>query len=978
MEDGVSPWHLHEKPTALYTSSQESRPADYDYSDSMERETSHLRNVVYDVLSKTHPGVLVRAEFRLCAAPPPPGPVNEAVHGIPQLEEGPLGPPVQLAKTLRPDQQAALRFVVDSEKSAKTQRCLFRAFVRMRPPPLAEGGHARLKANFCPNLLSSEMKGEFNKQGRDRMQQVLAAPGLVTSIVDPERGDRAVVTVGWSFPDNSSFSLVLLQGRLEAVSLPGRLFPGGHVRLRRPDTLHRIGVEDVGVLTKYSADNSVEVCFPQCFRWRGRVSDLAVTSKDLRLTCAEVRVAVEYRLFGSICGQKMGWGKSPLMVALIKHKCQEAAAQQRRSTSLVIVPPKLFRQWVNELRAWLGMKSGMDAWMTSPCGISVWAPVDMTAFKATDAEVAACAEVVVLPHTIFDSKKYPPASEPWPEALFDVQSRTWSRLILDEAHELSGFHPHIQRRLMAIQSEAVHALSGTPEQGGGSRGAASLALTLKASLCPLLGAQFRFDADEHVTLAASEFFGDFARSQSSPFCLPVTEHAVPVRLSEAETVLYANLKDHGSPSVRQLLELCCCFVSETSSSANKEIGVLIKQKHKELETRLHSAKGHAAFAVLLSKCVAEGGRLASRRKGLKCRDERKEYWEEGQRLMDPIVAELASLSCEELAALVKDEHVHGFKSRELTDSVAPFAESLRRLHTGRCPHAVMKEVFNEQLEQLSRDFVPLGGLKKPLDFLQRSMEELAGGGASCPICLDGLENGEVTIMTSCGHVFHQDCITDALKSRGECPNCRQKVADVFATKPPTPVDPYLKYGTKVKVMIQQLKDIMRDYPGDRLLLFVQYKDMRKKLEQAFREFEVPFLTLSGSARTQGNAITRWQSGQDPDDFLMMLSCEEHNSGITLTRARPGGIFSGFRVWSVCGFGFFLSFPPCRHIMLAHPFEAQSRKEAEDMEKQALGRINRIGQDATSLVLWRVVTEGTIEQELHEAVEEPPTKRRRGK
>ena len=644
----------------------------------------------------------------------------------------------------------------------------------------------------------------------------------------------------------------------------------------------------------------------------------------------------------------------------------------------MIVPPKLFRQWVNELRAWLGMKSGMDAWMTSPCGISVWAPVDMTAFKATDAEVAACAEVVVLPHTIFDPKKYPPASEPWPEALFDVQSRTWSRLILDEAHELSGFHPHIQRRLMAIQSEAVHALSGTPEQGGGSRGAASLALTLKASLCPLLGAQFRFDADEHVTLAASEFFGDFARSQSSPFCLPVTEHAVPVRLSEAEKVLYANLKDHGSPSVRQLLELCCCFVSETSSSANKEIGVLIKQKHKELETRLHSAKGHAAFAVLLSKCVAEGGRLASRRKGLKCRDERKEYWEEGQRLMDPIVAELASLSCEELAALVKDEHVHGFKSRELTDSVAPFAESLRRLHTGRCPHAVMKEVFNEQLEQLSRDFVPLGGLKKPLDFLQRSMEELAGGGASCPICLDGLENGEVTIMTSCGHVFHQDCITDALKSRGECPNCRQKVADVFATKPPTPVDPYLKYGTKVKVMIQQLKDIMRDYPGDRLLLFVQYKDMRKKLEQAFREFEVPFLTLSGSARTQGNAITRWQSGQDPDDFLMMLSCEEHNSGITLTRARPGGIFSGFRVWSVCGFGFFLSFPPCRHIMLAHPFEAQSRKEAEDMEKQALGRINRIGQDATSLVLWRVVTEGTIEQELHEAVEEPPTKRRRGK
>lgn len=47
-----------------------------------------------------------------------------------------------------------------------------------------------------------------------------------------------------------------------------------------------------------------------------------------------------------------------------------------------------------------------------------------------------------------------------------------------------------------------------------------------------------------------------------------------------------------------------------------------------------------------------------------------------------------------------------------------------------------------------------------------------------------------------------------------------------------------------------------------------------------------------------------------------------------------------------------------------------------MEEQALGRINRIGQEATSLVMWRVVTEGTIEQDLHETVEEPAKKRRR--
>jgi hypothetical protein len=48
-----------------------------------------------------------------------------------------------------------------------------------------------------------------------------------------------------------------------------------------------------------------------------------------------------------------------------------------------------------------------------------------------------------------------------------------------------------------------------------------------------------------------------------------------------------------------------------------------------------------------------------------------------------------------------------------------------------------------------------------------------------------------------------------------------------------------------------------------------------------------------------------------------------------------------------------------------------------MEKQALGRINRTGQLASFLILWRIVTEGTLEQELHEQhAGEAPLKRHR--
>jgi SNF2-related domain/Ring finger domain len=890
MKDGVSPWKLNEMTNSLYTISRGTCISDYDYSDSMNGEAQDLREVVYDVLSTTHPGTLVRAEYRLCAVPPLWRGTNEGVHLLQSLEEGLIGPEVRLAKTLRPDQQAALRFVVDSEKTPKVQKCLFKAFVRASLPSLSVGWYARLKTDGCLFLLTKETKAQLARQSITRVLHVLSKPGLITCVANPERGERSLLAVGWTFPCGTSLSLAIERCSLEAASpsVSGALFPGSRVRLRNGDPSFLIGTDDVGVLTKYDADGDAEACFPQCFLWRGRSSDL-VETKDTFLPCAEVRISVEYRLFGSVCGQKMGWGKTPLMVALMKHKFEEASARKRRSTSLVIVPPKLFRQWVNELREWLGFPAGTDSWMTTPDGMTIWAPVDMAAFKDKDPEVARTADIVVLPHTIFSSKKYPAEWEPWPEHLFCIMTQHWDRLILDEAHEISGLPLEIQRRVLAVRSDAVHALSGTPQQGGGSRGAASLALTFGASLCPKKDSTFNFHGDEDVTKAASEFFGSVARTQNSPFQLPVAEHVVSVQLSDAEKVLYANLKEHGPATTRELLELCCCFVSEKSASANKEIGVIIKQKQRELETKLIAAKGHAAFVLLLSRFMGEGAgaRLASRRKGVRCRDERKECWEAGRLLVDELFEQLEVAGNAVLAGFMRFEHVHGFKSREMFQE-ASFKEKIGELCAGHICRAVLKEVFNEQLDgHLARDFVALGSVKKPLAFLERSMAELAGGGGSCPICLDGLENGEATCMTGCGHVFHEECISDSRRNRPECPNCRQSISEVYATKPPTPVDPWLKYGTKVKVMIQKLRDIMRDYPGERLLLFVQYRDMRKKLEQAFREFEVPFLTLSGSARTQGSAITRWQSGKDPDDFLMMLSCEEHNSGITLTRARPG-------------------------------------------------------------------------------------------
>ena len=912
LESGVSPWCRKDKGHALRLYNETVRPVEgpyrglglYDYSWSLDGAESHLLNIVYDVLAHTHIGAVQWAEYRLCESETVSLSLlssdEDEVYSVPQLEEsGPQGPPVQLAKTLRPDQETALHFVAASETAPRLQSSIFSAFARMTAGPLRVGGHARLVPSFRGCMLTRQERDQFSALGLMDMLQVLQKPGEVLSNSGPEFGERGVAQLIWTFPDNRFLTLVVCKRWLEGVCLSERLSPGCHARLRREDCKEHVRCEDVGIIVECTEENVV-VCFPQCYRWKGRPSDLEATTEEMKKRCVEVRVGVVYGCFGSVCAQRMGWGKTPLMVALIKSRFEEASSQNKRDTTLIVVPPKVFRQWVHEVKSWLGIRSISGASMTTGDGkLTVWMPVDMADFKALDRDVASLADVVILSHKILE--KLPDPSEV-PANLFDIYDRQWTRVILDEAHEIPTFPWRTQARLLSLQHRAIHLLSGTPQQGAGPRGAASLALLLKASLCPMKHAvpHFHFDDDSMVRMAARSFFETFARTQESPFKLPVTEHVVKVQLTEAERVLYAHMIDHESPTTREKLEKCCCFVTATTS-ANKEIGVLIKKKTGDLEIKLQEAKGSAAFAILLARSLG-GDRLTIKRRNLKCnnREERVDYWEEGRRLVDGLYAELTGLSSENLSELVLRDQVNGAVTKKFLEeegATASFQEILRRLHSQHYSQARVKDLFQDQAEsyQLCRDFVSLGSIKKPLDFLKRSMEELASGG-SCPICLDGLKNGEVTCMTSCGHAFHESCMQDVLKMRPECPNCRQHVTTIFATEPPVPMDPWLKYGTKVQMMITTLKQIRADFPGERLLLFVQYRNTRQKLEKAFAEFDVPFLTLCGSTRSQGKAVTRWQSGEDPKDFLMMLSCEEHNSGITLTRARPGcrgyGILKG--------------------------------------------------------------------------------------
>lgn len=397
----VCPWILHEQPKSLNGKRRTSDVEDYDYSASMTQGPGPggLRGVVVDVLSKTYPGRLLSAEFRLrdwrslkdsydCS-------VDDVVPEVPELEEERPRSQVKLARLLRPDQEAALDFLLESEAISKAQDCHFKAFVRMKPK-ISVGWYARLRHEFPLNNLRSELF----KLNCGNVLKVLTTPGLVTEVEDPEREGMARVTLVWDL-SSGAFSLNVERSRLEiAFKTLGGIRLGGAVRLLRRDAANFIDTTDVGVVTRLDdAGVNLEVCFPQCLCWKGACGMVVPANEDLKYTCAELRLSVRYELRGSICAQKMGWGKTPLMVALMKKQWEEAGAaasssteSPQRSTSLVVVPPKIFRQWVNELRTWLGAPQGRmrtpwgASWILTADGMTVWAPVDMAAFKERPAE----------------------------------------------------------------------------------------------------------------------------------------------------------------------------------------------------------------------------------------------------------------------------------------------------------------------------------------------------------------------------------------------------------------------------------------------------------------------------------------------------------------------------------------------------------------------------------------------------------------
>ena len=228
-------------------------------------------------------------------------------------------------------------------------------------------------------------------------------------------------------------------------------------------------------------------------------------------------------------------------------------------------------------------------------------------------------------------------------------------------------------------------------------------------------------------------------------------------------------------------------------------------------------------------------------------------------------------------------------------------------------------------------------------FLQEAFASLTSGAAwACSICLtDGAGAGGRRSILKCGHTFCCECLAASLQERRACPMCRDEVQDgdvhvLPANSPEAPLGEFQRFGSKLSAVVLTLQEIRREDVRAKVIFFVQFEGLAKKVEEALKAFSVPCVRLQGTAVHRDKVIRAWQEGSD-DAYVLLLSLKTASSGVELTAAN--------------------------HVVLMHPTYASSEEVAKSFEEQAIHRALRPGQTREEVHVWRFVTQGTYEEKL---------------
>jgi SNF2 family DNA or RNA helicase len=236
-------------------------------------------------------------------------------------------------------------------------------------------------------------------------------------------------------------------------------------------------------------------------------------------------------------------------------------------------------------------------------------------------------------------------------------------------------------------------------------------------------------------------------------------------------------------------------------------------------------------------------------------------------------------------------------------------------------------------------------LTNAINGLKNRTEEM-----TCPICLDDIEENSIAI-TKCGHKFCWDCLYQTHNMNKEtsntnhikCPTCNtiMNTKDIYLLN--ENMDELDNNCEELSMIINKVKSTKigniiyflktNILPGDKIILFSQWDELLHKVGDILKEYGLNLTYCNGTVYQRKRAIDAFTRDQNIN--LIMLSSRNAASGINLTAANK--------------------------IILLEPVYG-SQEYRYNIESQAIGRADRLGQDRP-IEIYRFIIRDSIEEDI---------------
>jgi hypothetical protein len=229
--------------------------------------------------------------------------------------------------------------------------------------------------------------------------------------------------------------------------------------------------------------------------------------------------------------------------------------------------------------------------------------------------------------------------------------------------------------------------------------------------------------------------------------------------------------------------------------------------------------------------------------------------------------------------------------------------------------------------------------KKFLEIIS-SMETIVQ--QECPICLDKIKEEDLGI-TFCGHIYCYSCISTIIKEAkssgmsSKCPNCQSgllldKIFLISETKS-TEVN---NMGTKLAWIINYIKQTPNKYR----IIFSQWDYLLREVGKVLESNGIKNLYCQGNVYQKDRVLRLFNSKEESNEFkIIMLSSESTVSGSNLNNAEE--------------------------VIFLDPVYGDKQHRL-NTEKQAIGRVIRLGNKHKTINIIRILIKDSVEEEIYKS------------